>query len=115
MAQLTKYSPSLYSVIVHHTQNETIIHGDNMARSDALKQAQKKYRAKAQEQLNLTLSKGTKAKIQQLSGESMASYVLEAIRQRAQRDGHADILAAGSDRDGDGETETDGSAEEDRE
>ena len=118
MAQLTKYSPSLYSVIVHHTQNETIIHGDNMARSDALKQAQKKYRAKAQEQLNLTLSKGTKAKIQQLSmlsGESMASYVLEAIRQRAQRDGHADILAAGSDRDGNGETETDGSTEEDRE
>lgn len=89
-----------------------------MARSDALKQAQKKYRAKAQEQLNLTLSKGTKAKIQQLSmlsGESMASYVLEAIRQRAQRDGHADILAAVSDRDGDGETEADGSAEEDRE
>lgn len=70
-----------------------------MARSDALKQAQKKYRAKAQEQLNLTLSKGTKAKIQQLSmlsGESMAGYVLEAIRQRAERDGHADILSGGS-------------------
>ena len=105
MAQLTKYSPSLYSVIVHHTQNETIIHGDNMARSDALKQAQKKYRAKAQEQLNLTLSKGTKAKIQQLSilaGKSMARYIMDAIAAQAQRDGHADILAAGSDRDGDG-------------
>ena len=39
----------------------------------------------AQGQLNLTLSKGTKAKIQQLSmlsGESMASYVLEDVYKR---------------------------------
>ena len=45
----------------------------------------------------------------------MARYIMDAIAAQAQRDGHADILAAGSDRDGDGETETDGSAEEDRE
>ena len=38
----------------------------------------------------------------------MARYIMDAIAAQAQRDGHADILAAGSDRDGDGETETDG-------
>lgn len=63
-----------------------------MARSNALKQAQKRYRAKAQEQLNLTLPKGTKSKIQQLSissGESMAGYILTAIKERAEREGMA--------------------------
>lgn len=63
-----------------------------MSRSDALKRAQKRYRAKAQEQLNLTLPKGTKGKIQQLSilsGESMAAYILTAIKERAEREGMA--------------------------
>lgn len=40
----------------------------------------------------------------------MARYIMDAIAAQAQRDGHADILAAGSDRDGDGETETDGTS-----
>lgn len=89
-----------------------------MAQTDAQKRATNKYNREKLDNISIRYPKGTKAKIQQLSmlsGESMASYVLEAIRQRAQRDGHADILAAVSDRDGDGETETDGSAEEDRE
>lgn len=84
-----------------------------MSISDSKKRANKQWDSQNLEQVNIRWRKGTKAKIQQLSmlsGESMASYVLEAIRQRAQRDGHADILAAGSDRDGDGETETDGTS-----
>lgn len=83
-----------------------------MPKTDAQRRAENKYKANKLDSLLIRYPKGTKAKIQQLSmlsGESMASYVLEAIRQRAQRDGHADILAAGSDRDGNGETETDGS------
>ncbi len=61
-----------------------------MGRSDALKRAQAKYRAKTQENITITYPKGTKDKIQQLSmlsGQSMAGYILEAIQQRAERDG----------------------------
>ena len=89
-----------------------------MPKTDAQRRAENKYHREKMDAIAIRYPKGTKAKIQQLSilaGQSMARYIMDAIAAQAQRDGHADILAAGSDRDGDGETETDGSAEEDRE
>ena len=101
-----------------HKQIETIIYGDNMPKTDAQRRAENKYHREKMDAIAIRYPKGTKAKIQQLSilaGKSMARYIMDAIAAQAQRDGHADILAAVSDRDGDRETETDGSAEEDRE
>ena len=89
-----------------------------MPKTDAQRRAENKYHREKMDAIAIRYPKGTKAKIQQLSilaGKSIARYIMDAIAAQAQRDGHADILAAGSDRDGDGETETDGSAEEDRE
>lgn len=89
-----------------------------MPKTDAQRRAENKYHREKMDAIAIRYPKGTKAKIQQLSilaGKSMARYIMDAIAAQAERDGHADILAAGSDRDGDGETETDGSAEEDRE
>ena len=108
---------------MHYAQSATRLYGDDMPKTEAQKRSTNKYIREKLDAILIRYPKGTKEKIQQLSmlsGESMAGYVLEAIRQRAERDGHADILSggsAGSDRDGDGETETetDGSAEEYRE
>ena len=89
-----------------------------MAQTDAQKRGTNKYNREKLDNISIRYPKGTKAKIQQLSilaGKSMARYIMDAIAAQAERDGHADILAGVSDRDGDGETETDGSAEEDRE
>lgn len=89
-----------------------------MPKTDAQRRAENKYHREKMDAIAIRYPKGTKAKIQQLSilaGKSMARYIMDAIAAQAERDGHADILAAVSDRDGDGETETDGSAEEDRE
>lgn len=89
-----------------------------MAQTDAQKRATNKYNREKLDNISIRYPKGTKAKIQQLSilaGKSMARYIMDAIAAQAERDGHADILAAVSDRDGDGVTETDGNAEEDRE
>ena len=84
-----------------------------MPKTDAQRRAENKYKADKLDSLLIRYPKGTKAKLQHLSilaGKSMARYIMDAIAAQAQRDGHADILAAGSDRDGDGETETDGTS-----
>lgn len=84
-----------------------------MAQTDAQKRATNKYNREKLDNISIRYPKGTKAKIQQLSilaGKSMARYIMDAIAAQAERDGHADILAPGSDRDGDGETETDGTS-----
>ena len=109
-----------YKKNIQYAQIETILHGDKETMTDAQKRANAKYKARNRENITLEAPKGYNDKIKQLSilaGKSKARYIMDAIAAQAQRDGHADILAAGSDRDGDGETETetDGSAEEDRE
>ena len=81
---------------MHYAQSATKLYGDDMPKTEAQKRSTNKYIREKLDAILIRYPKGTKEKIQQLSmlsGESMAGYVLEAIRQRAERDGHADILS----------------------
>ena len=63
-----------------------------MSQTDAQRKANARYKAKNMEQIKIWATKGTKSKIQQLSissGESMAGYILTAIKERAEREGMA--------------------------
>lgn len=61
-----------------------------MAMSEARKRANARYIAKNLENIAIRYPRGTRAKIHVLAtkaGESMASYILQAIKERAMRDG----------------------------
>ena len=61
-------------------------------RSEALKKAQSKYKREKRDKLTLELPRGTKSKIHILatkSSESITSYILKAVKERAARDGMA--------------------------
>lgn len=63
-----------------------------MSQTNAQRKANARYKAKNMEQIKIWATKGTKSKIQQLSissGESMAGYILTAIKERAEREGMA--------------------------
>ena len=64
--------------------------GKNMAMSEAKKRANARYIAKNYESIPIKYPRGTRAKIHVLAtkaGESMAGYILKAVKERAARDG----------------------------
>lgn len=64
--------------------------GKNMAMSEARKRANARYIAKNLENVAVRYPRGTRTKIHVLAtkaGESMAEYILKAVKERAARDG----------------------------
>lgn len=58
--------------------------------TDAQKRAKQKWRAKNQEQISMTVRKGTKAQWQDLAtkaGDSFLGFVTKAVVEKAERDG----------------------------
>ena len=82
-----------------------------MAMSEAKKRANARYIAKNYESIPIKYPRGTKSKIHILAtkaGESMAGYILQAVKERAARDGMAWDSIGGGEAGGTDDTEPGG-------